>query len=111
LSATSEEDQVFDAMSTQFAGLQQNINILMNDPNYKNLNAFSNHIWATDSPSTAASLEDVHNAIHTAVGGYMGHMSELDYSAFDPIFWLHHWYVALPVSTQLSAQSFSRPNL
>jgi tyrosinase len=88
--ATSDETQVFDAMATQFAGMQQNINILMNDPNYKVLSAFSNHMWAGDSPSTAASLEDVHNSIHTAVGGNMGHMSELDYSAFDPVFWLHH---------------------
>lgn len=90
LKATSEEDQVFNAMATQFAGLQQNINILMNDPNYKDFNAFSNHMWDTGSPGTEASLEDVHNSIHVAVGGNMGHMSELDYSAFDPVFWLHH---------------------
>jgi tyrosinase len=81
-------------MATQFAGMQQNINILMNDPNYKVLSAFSNHMWAGDSPSTAASLEDVHNSVHTAVGGNMGHMSELDYSSFDPVFWLHHWYAS-----------------
>lgn len=93
MKATSEEDQVFDAMATQFAGLQQNINILMNDPNYKDFNAFSNHMWDTGSPGTEASLEDVHNSIHVAVGGNMGHMSELDYSAFDPVFWLHHAYV------------------
>jgi len=90
LDATSQEDQVFNAMATQFASLQQNINILMNDPNYKDFNAFSNHMWDEGSPGTEASLEDVHNSIHTAVGGPMGHMSELDYSAFDPVFWLHH---------------------
>ncbi|KAH8787772.1 common central domain of tyrosinase-domain-containing protein [Hyaloscypha finlandica] len=90
LNATSEEDQVFDAMATQFAGLQQNINILMNDPNYKDFSAFSNHLWVPNSVGTEASLEDVHNSIHGAVGGFMGHMSELDYSAFDPVFWLHH---------------------
>jgi tyrosinase len=93
LDATSQEDQVFNAMATQFASLQQNINILMNDPNYKDFNAFSNHMWDEGSPGTEASLEDVHNSIHTAVGGPMGHMSELDYSAFDPVFWLHHTYV------------------
>jgi tyrosinase len=96
LNAASEEDQVFDAMATQFAGLQQNINILMNDPNYKDFSAFSNHLWVPNSVGTEASLEDVHNSIHGAVGGFMGHMSELDYSAFDPVFWLHHRYVAPP---------------
>ena len=27
----------------------------------------------------------------------MGHMTEIDYAAFDPVFWLHHWYVSIPV--------------
>jgi tyrosinase len=103
LNATSEEDQAFLAMATQFAGLQQNINILMNDPNYKDLSAFSNHLWVPNSVGTEASLEDVHNSIHVAVGGNMGHMSELDYSAFDPAFWLHHWYVTLPIPPVVSA--------
>jgi len=88
--AVSEEGQVLDAMTTQNAGLQQNVNILMNDPNYKDFAAFSNHEWENTDPSTFASLEDIHNSIHVAVGGNMGHMSELDYSAFDPVFWLHH---------------------
>ena len=33
------------------------------------------------------SLEDIHNAIHSLVGG-TGHMSSVPRSAFDPIFWL-----------------------
>lgn len=78
-------------MASQFAGLQQNVNILLNDPNYQEFAAFSNHAWLSNSgPSTYASLEDVHNSIHGMVGGNMGHMAELDYSAFDPVFWLHH---------------------
>ncbi|KAL9100136.1 MAG: hypothetical protein Q9163_004452 [Psora crenata] len=35
------------------------------------------------------SLEDIHNAVHTLVGGG-GHMSSVPVSAFDPLFWLHH---------------------
>lgn len=31
----------------------------------------------------------MHNAIHSLVG-QGGHMSTISYSAFDPIFWLHH---------------------
>ncbi|KAF2177857.1 Di-copper centre-containing protein [Zopfia rhizophila CBS 207.26] len=37
------------------------------------------------------SFESVHDAIHVTVGGESGgHMYYLDYSSFDPIFWLHH---------------------
>jgi tyrosinase len=77
-------------MSSQFSSLQSSINILMNDPNYKDFAAFSNHVWQINEPGTYASLEDVHNTIHSEVGGNAGHMAELDYAAFDPVFWLHH---------------------
>ncbi|ORY72106.1 common central domain of tyrosinase-domain-containing protein [Pseudomassariella vexata] len=36
------------------------------------------------------SIENPHGTVHSAVGGVGGHMSYLDYSSFDPIFWLHH---------------------
>jgi tyrosinase len=37
------------------------------------------------------SFESIHDAIHVTAGGESGgHMYYLDYSAFDPIFWLHH---------------------
>ncbi|KAH8653928.1 tyrosinase precursor [Tricladium varicosporioides] len=88
--AVSNEQQVFAAMESQFPSLQGNVNILMNDPNYKDFAAFSNHAWQNNDPSTFASIEDIHNSIHGDVGGNMGHMSELDYSSFDPVFWLHH---------------------
>ena len=40
------------------------------------------------------SMEDIHNTIHDITGGNGGHMSSLETSAFDPIFWLHHTYLA-----------------
>jgi tyrosinase len=40
------------------------------------------------------SLEDIHNAVHDLTGGG-GHMGSIPISAFDPIFWLHHTYVAI----------------
>jgi tyrosinase len=80
-------------MNSQFSSLQQNVNILLTDPNYTDFAAFSNHEWEDGDPGTFASLEDVHNSIHGTVGGFNGHMSQLDYSAFDPVFWLHHTYV------------------
>ncbi|PVH87280.1 Di-copper centre-containing protein [Cadophora sp. DSE1049] len=36
------------------------------------------------------SIEAVHNQVHGCIGMTGGHMSILSYSAFDPIFWLHH---------------------
>lgn len=39
------------------------------------------------------SMESIHGTIHDTVGGD-GTMTWLFYSAFDPIFWLHHWSVS-----------------
>jgi tyrosinase len=36
------------------------------------------------------SFEAVHDEIHSTVGGNNGHMSYLDYAAFDPFFFIHH---------------------
>ncbi|KAG8628704.1 hypothetical protein KVT40_002569 [Elsinoe batatas] len=53
-------------------------------------NRFSNSAWfASSGTATPDSLEAIHDAIHSLVGSN-GHMSYLDYSAFDPIFFLHH---------------------
>jgi tyrosinase len=40
--------------------------------------------------SPGPSFENPHGAVHVAIGGQYGHMSQLSYSAFDPMFWLHH---------------------
>jgi hypothetical protein len=39
-------------------------------------------------------LEAWHDYIHLTVGG-TGHMSAIDFAAFDPIFWLHHCNVSI----------------
>ena len=45
----------------------------------------------TDYCDFEVQLEVVHNAIHFLVGGYAPYsMTTLHYSAFDPIFYLHH---------------------
>lgn len=36
------------------------------------------------------SLEAIHSNIHIATGGVHGHMYYIPFSAFDPVFWLHH---------------------
>ena len=40
------------------------------------------------------SLEDIHNAVHILVGGG-GHMSVVEVSAFDPIFWLRKCFLII----------------
>ena len=50
-------------------------------------------------PKHYFSLEGIHNMIHDGTGGSYdvkpvyteGHMAEVPWAAFDPIFWLHHW--------------------
>lgn len=50
----------------------------------KSFNAFSTTL------TPGLSLEGIHNNVHGSVGGRYGHMSFLAFSAFDPLFWLHH---------------------
>lgn len=58
--------------------------------NYDNFTEFGNEAWyAGQNMANADSLESIHDVIH-AIVGQSGHMTYLDYSAFDPVFWLHH---------------------
>lgn len=50
---------------------------------------FSNTGYTDDRGGSYNSLENMHNAIHSLVG-HGGHMAWIQYSSFDPIFWLHH---------------------
>ncbi|KAF7945069.1 hypothetical protein EAE96_009849 [Botrytis aclada] len=88
--AKSQEQQVFDAMESQFDSYQSNVYLIMRDPNYKQFDAFSNHQWApNNAPGTYGSIEDVHNSVHSETSGN-GQMGDPDYAAFDPLLWLHH---------------------
>lgn len=53
----------------------------------------SSQIGVETSASTGwpDSFESIHDTVHSIAGGQTGgHMWFLDYSSFDPIFWLHH---------------------
>ncbi|KAL9011382.1 MAG: hypothetical protein Q9173_003766 [Seirophora scorigena] len=50
---------------------------------------FSNMGFSDNRGGRYNSIENMHNAIHMLVGNG-GHMSNIPYSSFDPIFWLHH---------------------
>lgn len=56
---------------------------------YSNFTQFGNEAWITSSTTNADSLESLHDTLHSILGSN-GHMTYLDYAAFDPIFWLHH---------------------
>ena len=61
---------------------------------YERYGPFCHNDWPSGSPEKYGSIEDIHNTVHGITGGgdkhILGHMSSFDYSAFDPIFWLHH---------------------
>jgi tyrosinase len=56
---------------------------------YDNFTQFETYARQDPNSPNADSLESIHDAIHGITGGN-GHMSYLDYSAFDPLFMLHH---------------------
>jgi tyrosinase len=76
-------------------------------PNYTVFsNVTSAHQWKEDTGDTVVPLEDPHNMIHLAVGGWdvpsadyspiqgaNGDMGENDTAALDPIFYFHHCFI------------------
>ncbi|KAI4122475.1 MAG: hypothetical protein LQ338_005800 [Usnochroma carphineum] len=54
-----------------------------------NYGPFSNTGFSDGRGQHYNSIENMHNGIHMLVGNG-GHMSNIPYSSFDPIFWLHH---------------------
>lgn len=57
--------------------------------NYDNYTIFSNEGWAANTTSYD-SLESLHDNVHALLGGLDGHMTIVPFSAFDPLFFLHH---------------------
>jgi tyrosinase len=47
---------------------------------------------SSQTPGPSGSLESIHGAYHFFIGGISGHMSSVPIAAFDPVFWIHHWY-------------------
>lgn len=77
--------------------LSQRLYILFS--NYDNYTTFSNNAWIPLANNASYdSLESLHDTVHNLAGGgglgqpntQGGHMSYIPYSAFDPIFFLHH---------------------
>lgn len=87
----SQDARVTRVLANESASLRSNVSLIL--LSYKDFDAFSNNEWrGSGQPvGTFGSLEDVHGEIHDKTGG-SGHMSALETSAFDPLFWLHHRY-------------------
>lgn len=76
-------------LDNESASLRQELSLLL--LSVTDYDDFSNSTWRTGGRLRATtSLESVHDDIHGRAGGSRGHMSSLDVSAMDPIFWLHH---------------------
>ncbi|KAI1177506.1 Di-copper centre-containing protein [Nemania sp. FL0916] len=60
--------------------------------NYRNYTHFSNEGWIGSNNNNGSfdSIESLHDSVHTIGGGGWGHLAIIAYSAFDPLFFLHH---------------------
>ncbi|KAF2857624.1 Di-copper centre-containing protein [Piedraia hortae CBS 480.64] len=85
--ASSQNNLVAQTLDNSRSSFQDRLYNLFT--NYNNFTKFSTEAWIDADASNADSLESLHDAIH-GITGNSGHMTYLDYSAFDPIFWLHH---------------------
>lgn len=85
--ASSNDSEVNQDLTNHMAQNQQRLYNLFS--NYNNYTIFSNEGWAADT-SQYDSLESLHDNVHAMLGGSDGHMTIVPFSAFDPLFFLHH---------------------
>ena len=85
----SNNSFVAQALDSHMPSFQQRLYNLF--ANYNNYSSFSNEAWIpSDNNGSYDSVESLHDSIHTLGGGNFGHLSIIQYSAFDPLFMLHH---------------------
>lgn len=77
------------SLDSHLPSYQQRLyNLFANYPNYTH---FSNEGWiAQNNSGSYDSIESLHDSVHTIGGGGWGHLAIIAYSAFDPLFFLHH---------------------
>lgn len=86
-SAQSDDSAVEVNLENHMVQNQQRLYNLFS--NYDNYTLFSNEGWAEDTHQYD-SLESLHDNVHAMLGGANGHMTIVPFSAFDPVFVLHH---------------------
>ncbi|KAG4436593.1 hypothetical protein IFR05_007913 [Cadophora sp. M221] len=86
--ATSQNNLIARQLDNSGASFRNRLYILLTM--YDDYTTFSNEAWiSSDNPAGYDSLESIHDQIHGLTGSG-GHMTYIHYSAFDPLFWLHH---------------------
>ena len=85
--ATSREDAANNRISKQ----QPNNRDML----YRLLTTYQpfNNVSTKATGGSIGNLETLHDGIHNSFG--LGNMGIIEMSAFDPVFWFHHWYVYL----------------
>ncbi|RDW85231.1 hypothetical protein BP6252_02821 [Coleophoma cylindrospora] len=83
--SVSRNDQMAAALDNSASSLRNRLYNLFT--NYQNYTEFSNEAFSNSVYYD--SIESVHDFIHGYTGNG-GHMTYIEYSAFDPIFFLHH---------------------
>lgn len=108
--AVSNNSAVNENLVTHMVTNQQRLYNLYS--NYGNYTMFSNEGWAADT-SQYDSLEALHDNIHAMLGGSAGHMTIVPFSAFDPLFFLHHCMVdrVLAIWQGFYPNSWVEPNM
>ncbi|KAJ8128213.1 hypothetical protein O1611_g5423 [Lasiodiplodia mahajangana] len=88
--AISNNSFVAASLDNHLASYQQRLYNLFS--NYRNYSHFSNEGWvgSNNNNGTYDSIESLHDSVHTIGGGIWGHLAIIAYSAFDPLFFLHH---------------------
>lgn len=59
-------------------------------PNYEQFSSLPTTYTPSGVVVNYVPLETPHNSLHDIIGGKSGNMSQIEVSAFDPVFWLHH---------------------
>ncbi|KAI1121613.1 Di-copper centre-containing protein [Nemania abortiva] len=87
--AISNNSFVASSLDNHLPSYQQRLYNLFS--NYRNYSRFSNEGWiGSNANGTYDSIESLHDSVHTIGGGGWGHLAIIAYSAFDPLFFLHH---------------------
>ncbi|KAI9810350.1 MAG: hypothetical protein M1827_006317 [Pycnora praestabilis] len=85
--AVSQNSLVSQQLSSSRQSFQDRLyNLFTAYPQYQN---FSNKAWIPSDGGNYDSIESLHDQLHGLLGSG-GHMAIVEYSAFDPIFFLHH---------------------
>ncbi|KAI9698509.1 MAG: hypothetical protein M1836_004090 [Candelina mexicana] len=85
--ANSQENKVNAQLQANGDSLHDSIYLLIS--RQSDYAPFSNQGYTGNNSQGYDSLESVHGTIHVLVGNG-GHMADVPYAGFDPIFWLHH---------------------